>query len=164
MLAYCKLTYYICTDNKISFIFKNKNMWTKSHSVVTKAVTKEQMWKLLSDVNNWHTWDTDIEFAKMEGTFEQGNRFLLKPKGGPKVNIELIEVVEPLRFTDMTKFPLAKMYGEHAFEDTKDGLKITTTMKVEGILGFLWRKIVAQDIVNALPEEMENQIKLASKL
>jgi hypothetical protein len=139
-------------------------MWTKSHSVVTQAVTKEQMWQLLSDVNNWHTWDEGIEFAKMEGTFVQGNHFLLKPKGGPKVNIQLIEVNQPHKFVDMTTFPLAKMYGEHTFEDTKEGLKITTTMKVEGILGFLWRKLVAQGIVDAMPEETNTQIKLASKL
>ncbi len=139
-------------------------MWTKSHSIVTKAVTKEQLWILLSDVNNWHTWDEDIEFAKMEGAFEKGNHFLLKPKGGPKVNIELIEVNKPNKFVDMTQFPLARMYGEHTFEDTADGLKLTTTMKVEGILGFLWRKLVAQGIVDALPTEMKNQIKLASKL
>ena len=139
-------------------------MWSKSHSIVTKLATKEQMWTLLSDVNNWHTWDMDIEYAKMDGKFEQGNTFLLKPKGGPKVNIELIEVVKPYKFTDMTKFPLAKMYGEHVFEDTADGLKLTTTMKVEGILGFLWRKLVAQGIVNSLPVEMEAQVKLASQL
>ena len=139
-------------------------MWTKSHSIVTKAVTKEQLWSLLSDVNNWHTWDEDIEYAKMEGAFERGNHFLLKPKGGLKVNIELIEVNKPYKFVDMTTFPLAKMYGEHTFEDTAEGLKMTTTMKIEGFLGFLWRKLVAQGIVDALPVEMENQIKLARTL
>jgi hypothetical protein len=56
------------------------------------------------------------------------------------------------------------MYGEHIFEETADGLKITTTMKVEGALGFLWRKIVAENIANALPREMEQQANFASKL
>lgn len=41
-------------------------MWTQTYSIVTKEVTKEQMWKLFSDVNNWHTWDQSIEFAKLE--------------------------------------------------------------------------------------------------
>ncbi|GHU88747.1 hypothetical protein FACS1894174_03030 [Bacteroidia bacterium] len=48
-------------------------MWTKSHSIVTKEVTKEQMWKLWSDVNSWATWDKTIEFASLEGKFEAGN-------------------------------------------------------------------------------------------
>ncbi len=139
-------------------------MWTKSYSIVTKEVTKEQMWKLFADVNNWHTWDEGIEFAKMEGKFEKGNHFLLKPKGGPKLNIELIETIENVKFVDLTKFPLAKMYGEHLFEETPQGLKITTTMKVEGLLAFLWIKLVAKGIVDGLPNEMQMQIKTANKL
>lgn len=139
-------------------------MWTKSHSIVTKEVTKEQMWKLFADVNNWHTWDSGIEYAELEGKFEKGNHFMFQPKGGPKLKIGIIEAIENYNFTDYTQFPLAKMYGEHLFEDTSNGLKITTTMKVKGILGFLWIKIVAQKIVDALPKDMEIQIKTASKL
>jgi len=89
---------------------------------------------------------------------------LLKPKGGPKLNIELIETIENVKFVDLTKFPLAKMYGEHLFEETPQGLKITTTMKVEGLLAFLWIKLVAKGIVDGLPHEMQMQIKTASKL
>jgi hypothetical protein len=100
----------------------------------------------------------------MDGAFEQGNHFILKPKNGPKVKINLVETVENKKFTDLTKFPLAKMYGEHTFEETPKGLKITTTMKVEGILSFLWVKLVAQNIANALPVEMQHQVKFASTL
>jgi hypothetical protein len=139
-------------------------MWTKMHSIVTKEASKEQMWKLFSDVNNWHTWDQGIESAKMEGKFEKGNFFHLRPKGGPTVKIQLVETIENKKFVDFTKFPLAKMYGEHTFEEIPDGLKITTTMKVEGMLSFLWIKLVAQGIVNSLPMEMEQQVKFASKL
>jgi len=139
-------------------------MWIKTHSIITKEVTKEQIWKLFADVNNWHMWDMGIEYAKMEGKFEKGNFFELKPKGGPKVKIELIETIENKKFVDCTKFPLAKMYGTHTFEETPSGLKITTTMTVKGILSFLWIKLVAQDIVNSLPKEMLEQVKYASKL
>jgi len=139
-------------------------MWTKSHSIVTREVTKEQLWKLFANVNAWATWDEGVESAKIEGKFEKGNHFILRPKGGPTVKIKLIETTENKSFTDMTTFPLAKMYGEHVFEETPEGLRITTTMKVEGILGFFWRKVVAQPIVDALPKEMIAQIEYASKL
>lgn len=139
-------------------------MWTKSHSIVTKEVTKEQMWKLFADVNNWQTWDEGIEFAKIDGKFEKGNFFTLRPKGGPNVKVELLETVENKSFLDVTKFPLAKMFDSHTFEETPQGLKITNTITVAGILGFLWRKIVAQKIVDSLPIDMQNQIKSASKL
>lgn len=139
-------------------------MWTKSHSIVTKEVSKEQIWKLFIDVNNWHTWDEGIEFATMEGKFEKGNYFTLKPKGGPNVKVELLETAENKMFLDVTKFPLAKMYDEHIFEETPQGLKITNTIKVTGILGFFWIKIVAKKIADALPNDMQHQIKSASRL
>jgi len=139
-------------------------MWTKSYSITTKKVTKEQIWKLFEDVNNWHTWDEGIEFAKIEGKFEAGNHFILRPKGGPNVKVELLETVKNRMFSDVTGFPLARMYDEHLFEETKDGLKITNTITVKGLLGFLWIKLVAQNIVDSLPKDVAKQIETASKL
>ena len=139
-------------------------MWTKTHSIVTKAVTKEQLWRLFADVNNWHTWDDGIEYAQMQGAFTAGNHFILKPKGGPKVKIELAETIPNKKFVDLTRFPMAKMYGEHTFEETPGGLKVTTTMRVEGLLTFLWVKLVASGIADALPKEMAAQIQTASRL
>ena len=139
-------------------------MWTKSHTVVSKEVTKEQMWKLFANVNDWNTWDNGIEFAKLEGKFEKGNSFLLRPKGGPNVKVTLLETVKNKSFLDVTSFPMAKMYDEHIFEDTVEGLKITNTITVKGLLGFLWVKIVAKKITDALPADMQEQIKAASKL
>lgn len=139
-------------------------MWSKTYSTVTTEVTKEQMWKLFQDVNNWHTWDEGIEFAKMEGKFIKGNFFTLRPKGGPNVKIQIVETIENQMFLDFTKFPLAKMYGEHQLEETPNGLKITNTITVKGILGFLWRKIVAQKIVDDFPKDIQAQIKAASIL
>lgn len=139
-------------------------MWSKSHSILTKEVSKEQVWKLFSDVNNWPSWDNGVEFAKLEGKFEKGNHFMFQPKGGPKLKIGIVEATENRSFTDHTKFPLANMYGQHHFEETADGLKITTTMTLKGPLTFLWRKLVAQKIVDALPADMQQQIETAKKL
>ncbi|NVN95766.1 MAG: polyketide cyclase [Bacteroidetes bacterium] len=139
-------------------------MWTKSHSIVTKEVTKEQMWKLISDVNNWHTWDHGIEFAKMEGEFKKGNKILLRPKGGPNVNIEILETNKNKRFYDVSKMPLAKIYDDHIYEDTEDGLKITGIISVTGILGFLWVKLVAKKLADSLPTDIQKQINVASSL
>lgn len=139
-------------------------MWTKSHSVVTREVTKEQIWKLISNVNQWNTWDDTVEYSELLGVFEAENYFILKPNGGPKVKIKLIEVVENQKFIDLTSFPFAKMYGEHLYEETEQGLKITVTMRVKGILSFIWIKLVAQGIVNHLHEDISTQIKAAAKL
>ncbi len=139
-------------------------MYTRSQTILTKTTTKEQMWRLFADVNNWHTWDNGIEYARLEGPFEKGNFFKLKPKGGPELKVALLETVPNHSFLDVTSFPLARMYDQHTFEETPEGLRITNTITVKGILSFLWVKLVAQNIVNGLPAEMQKQVETAAKL
>jgi hypothetical protein len=139
-------------------------MWKRTYSTVTTEVTKEQLWKLFADVNNWHNWDNNIEYAKIDGRFEAGNSFILRPKGGPDVKIKLLETITNNKYIDVTSFPLAKMYDEHLFEDTPDGVKITNTIWVTGLLSFIWIKLVAQKIVDDTPADMQKQIVAAKKL
>lgn len=131
--------------------------------VTTDKITKKQIWKLFEDVNAWPSWDPELEWVKFKGEFKAGNSFLLKPKGGPRVRIELLEVRPFEYFKDVIRFPLAKMFDEHIFEDTKDGLKITNVITVKGILGFLWVKLVAKNLADSMPEHIRIQIEAAKK-
>lgn len=139
-------------------------MLTKSYTFITKEVTAEQIWKLMADVNNWKRWDSSVDFSELHGEFKMGTFFTLKPKGAPKVKIELVEVRPNSYFKDFTSFPFAKMYGEHSYESTPEGLKLTITMSISGPLAFLWNKIVMKDIVSHLPEDIRLQISEAKKL
>ena len=138
-------------------------MWSKTYSKRVKGFQAEQVWKVWTDINQWHTWQSDIEHAKLVGEFKVGNTFLLKPKGGPKVRIELIKIEYLKEFTDLTRFPGAKMYGSHEFITHGEELEIKTTMSIEGPLSFLWRKIVAEDIANGLQMQTDNLIEKARK-
>jgi hypothetical protein len=139
-------------------------MWTRSYSILTNKASAEQMWKLYADVNNWHKWDDGIEYARLDGLFQAGYHFRLRPKGGPEVKVEIIETVENSGFLDVTRFFLAEMYDQHTLEQTASGLKITNTISVKGILAFLWIKLVAQKIVNSLPGDLNKQIEFAATL
>ena len=80
---------------------------------VVENISKEDIYNKWSDINNWHTFNDDIEYAKLDGEFKEGNFFILGLKGGQKVEIELLKIEKNKSFTDLTKFPLAKMYGIH---------------------------------------------------
>lgn len=136
-------------------------MWSKTYSKKVKGLKAEQVWKVWTDLNQWHTWQSDIEYAKLEGEFRVGNTFLLKPKGAPRVNIEIIKVEPNRQFTDLTRFPGARMYGSHKFIIHGDELEIKTTMSIEGPLSFVWRKIVAEDVANGMMEQTDNLIEKA---
>jgi hypothetical protein len=136
-------------------------MWSKSYSTKVRDVTAEQLWRVFVDVNRWHIWDGDLDYARLEGEFAVGNSFLLKPKGGPKVKIQLVEVVPNRTFTDRTKFPLAEMFGQHDFVEADDGVEIKTTIRLRGPLAFVWRKLVAEGIVAGLADQTESLIRRA---
>ena len=139
-------------------------MWSKTYSKKVQGLKAEQVWEIWTDLNQWHTWQGDIEYAKLEGEFKVGNTFLLKPKGGPRVNIEIIKVEPNRQFTDLTRFPGAKMYGTHEFVIHGDELEIKTTMSIEGPLSFVWRKIVAEDVANGMMAQTANLIEKAKSV
>ncbi|ECA3795346.1 polyketide cyclase [Salmonella enterica subsp. enterica] len=114
-------------------------MWSKTYSKKVTGVQAENVWKVWTDINQWHMWQPDIEYAKLDGDFRVGNTFKLKPKSGPAVSIELIDVEAERQFTDLTRFPGARMYGSHELIPHGDELEIRTTMSIEGFLSFMVR-------------------------
>jgi len=139
--------------------FAHYHKWSQSYSEKVAGMKAEEIWKVWADINHWNTWQNDIEYAKLEGGFKAGNTFILKPKGVSEVTIELLNVEPNKQFIDLTRFPLAKMYGKHEFIQHGNELEIKTTMSIEGYLGFLWRKIVAEDVANGMQEQTGNLIK-----
>ncbi len=136
-------------------------MWQSTHSVITNKVTKEQIWHVWSDITLRQQWDTDIEWATLEGPFANDSIIRFKVKGGPKVKMCLVDCMPYSSFTDRTKFPGATMDGIHAVEETAEGLKLTTTFKITGPLSFLWRKLVGEKVAATIPEQTEMLIKVA---
>ncbi len=136
-------------------------MWSMTYSARVTGIPAGKIWKVWTNVNQWHTWQPDIEYAKLDGEFKVGNTFRLKPKAGPGVSIEIIKVEADRQFTDLTRFPGARMFGCHEFIAHGDELEIRTTMSIEGFLSFLWRKIVAENVANGMKEQTEALIEKA---
>ncbi len=137
-------------------------MWKRTFTKVYKNVSKEAIWKLWTDINNWPTWHDDLEYCRLVGKFEVGNHFLLKPKGVSEVKIMLTDIKHLQHFTDCTSFFGAKMYDTHAIEETPEGdLRITNTLIVTGPLRWLWVKLVAQNVADSVELETETLVKLA---
>lgn len=139
-------------------------MYTATHSKKITGLSREQVWQVWSDVNQWHAWQDDIEYAKLNGDFMMGNHFELKPKGGPKFKIKLIEVKPNHLFTDVTKFFLAKMLDKHEIIECGDELEIKTTICLTGMLSYLWQKLVVEKIAIGLEEQTQKLIDQIIKI
>lgn len=88
---------------------KTKSMWIRTYSKTFQNVTKEALWELWTDVNQWPAWHRDLEFCTLNGPFEVGNYFILKPKGIRPIKIILTKIEKGRKFTDYTSFFGAKM-------------------------------------------------------
>ena len=139
-------------------------MWIKTYSVTAANLQPHQVWQIWSDMKQRPKWDIDTEWATLDGPFETGAIFHFKPKGGPKLSMRITDCIPNKRFTDCFKIPFARMYGIHEMERTDEGLKITTSIKVEGLLGWLLRKMVAEKVFAEIPQQTEALIKLAEQI
>lgn len=137
-------------------------MWESRHERVFPGLRKQDVWAAWADVNNWHRWDDEIEFARMNEPFRAGSRFVLKPRGGPEVKITIVEADPSTGFTDVTNFPLARMYDMHEMVETGEGLKLISTIRMEGLLSLLWRKLVAEGVASGAAKQMEALARFAA--
>jgi len=59
-------------------------MW-KAQYEMTTDVAPSALYRAIADVNNWSQWDAGLEYTRLMGDVKPGAAFVLKPKGGPKV-------------------------------------------------------------------------------
>ena len=95
------------------------------------------------------------------GIFIESAQFILKPKKGPKVKVTLSEVNLNEKFVVYCKLLGASMHNLHALEETPDGLRITNTITVKGLLSALWVNLVAKGVANSVPKHMDALVDLA---
>lgn len=138
-------------------------MWTRTHSKFYPSVSPEIIWETWVDVNHWPLWHGDLEYCTLEGDFKVGNHFTLKPKGISAVKIELIEISEGHSFTDCTSFFGAKMYDTHSMEEREGGVLLSNQLVVTGPLKWLWIQLVAKNVADSVPEEMDSLVRLAKE-
>jgi hypothetical protein len=128
--------------------------------IITKAQA-HAIFRLWEDVEQWPTWDNGIEWAKLEGPFSTGTNYRLKPKGGPvtKATIQLVE--NDHAFNDVSHLPGAKLYFEHVIEPTGSARTVTHTVRINGPLAWLWRRILGKNIQKGLQPALDTLGRLA---
>ena len=62
-------------------IVYNTNAPVKAIKTITIHADPEKVWGILSDVNKWESWESDIKNPVLHGDFTVGNSFTWKTKG-----------------------------------------------------------------------------------
>ena len=141
------------------FAYIKKNMWKETKIIKIKGAIINELWNTHSDVSNWANWQENIEWTKVKGKIEKGTTFVIKPKGAPKVKLEIITFDKPSIFTDISYLPLAKMKTTTKMKTIGEEVEIILEIEMTGLLTFLWKKAIAKDILEGHLKQNEDMVK-----
>ena len=131
-----------------------------SVSKIIEGIEAEEIFRIWSDVDNWHRFNHGIVLAKLENEFKVGNKIILKLPNDKIVKLTISEVTQNKSFTDVTNFPFAKMYGIHEIIKRDNKIEIIASVKIEGLLAFFCYIIVAKKVASKIEDDLNSLIKL----
>jgi hypothetical protein len=105
-------------------------MWTYEHSVETDAAP-EAIWPILTDLENWPTWNPDIERIELDGPFRLGAEMQLTPVGQDTVGLRVVELDDGVMFADEAEIPGAAAVRTYHRLDTADSGRTRLTFRME---------------------------------
>jgi len=137
-------------------------MWAMEVNRRTSA-TKEQIWNHWSDVDNWNTWDSTVEYSELYGDFREGTKGMNKPIGAPKYEFIITNCKTFESFTNRSYLPLCKVDFTVTLVETHNGLLITQRVEMTGFLSFFFSKVIGNKIGKGVYKGLEDLIESAEK-
>ncbi|WP_427160570.1 SRPBCC family protein [Aliinostoc sp. HNIBRCY26] len=131
-----------------------------SHTVETIAPS-DRIWNIWTDVKNWPTWDTELEFASLDGNFALNAQGKLKSKNAP-VSTFLISQWEPQKsYTFTTVLPLCQLNVRRYLTQNQGKTYFTHEVSFTGLLSFVFSNLLGRKFQTVLPKVMDNIRRLA---
>lgn len=125
------------------------------------AAKKEVFWRVWTDVKNWHTWDTPLREARLEGAFQQGSKGTLTTKQGQHSSFTITEYKPMQSYTFTTQLPGAKLTVKRYFSSEST---FTHQVTFSGPLRFLFATLLGRGFMKDLPPVMENLKRITEDL
>lgn len=114
--------------------------------------TPKAVWELWTDVENWPTWDDEVEWSQLDGPFQAGTTGQLKPKGGPAIAFTLTDVKSGKAFSNLSQIPMTTILFEHTLTPTDNfQLLIKHHVTVSGLLAPLLYFTMRKNLQKGLP-------------
>ena len=132
------------------------SMWQVSESIKVNT-TPSAIWNIWNKPSEWPLWDEGVESCVLEGEFKACSKGKLKPKGGPAVHFEITELTYEKSFTNIARLPFTQLIFEHEIKTIDpDTVLVTHTVKIKGLLTFLFSRVIGKQIAKGLPQALKN--------
>jgi hypothetical protein len=139
----------------------NNNAPVKCSKSIIIEASSVKVWTIMTDINNWSTWQTDITKPRLNGELRPGSTFDWKT-GGAKIHSTL-HTVEPFRHFGWT----GKTFGMLAIHnwtltEISEQAKVSVDESMEGFFANLFKKTFNKNLekgmqtwLNLLKKECE---------
>ena len=137
-------------------------MWMTECSVESKA-SEVNIWKVMTDVENWKKWVGGLEYSTLDGDFGDGIFGTVKNLKGPKSRFCIKEVIENKSFIMQSKFLFCTLDGIHEITNENRIVKIKLGVRIRGPLTFILKKF-AKSAEKSLPIAAKKLSELAEAI
>ena len=127
---------------------------TIAQARITSAAAPAAFFARWADMATWPEWNSDMEWARLDGPFAAGSTGVLKPKGGPKTKFVIAEVSDR-EFTDVSLLLGARLTFRHLVSTDAEGTHVSVEVSMSGPMAFLWNKILGKGLKASLQKDLE---------
>jgi len=132
----------------------NNNAPVKCSKTITINASSEEVWNVLTKIDNWAIWQTDISNPKLNGELNPNTTFDWK-SGGAKIHSTL-HTVEPFKNLGWT----GKTFGMFAIHnwsltETNGQTKVSVEESMEGFFAKLLKKPFNKSLENGMQKWLE---------
>jgi len=107
-------------------------MWVHEHTAET-AASPEAVWQVLRNLDEWGSWDTSLEWVRLQGPFQVGSQVVMKPKGQDPITSVIVQATENRAYADQTTLGEVTLRFSHTLEPlASGGTKVTHRLEITG--------------------------------
>ncbi|MEO0528529.1 MAG: SRPBCC family protein [Bacteroidota bacterium] len=118
----------------------------KSYKATTESTaTPTQSWEMITDVNQWKSWDSNVVDVKYEGPIrEKGVGRIINPEG-KIMEFKITEVEDGVSYTYKHKLSSGVMYTKRSISSVATGSVITEEVWFKGLSPKTFKKYYGED-------------------
>ncbi|MEU2042211.1 SRPBCC family protein [Nocardia niwae] len=113
-----------------------------------------------ADMPTWPEWNTDIEWARLDGPFAEGVTGTLRPKGGPNIRFVVARLTDR-EFVDVSRLLGARLTFAHEITVAEGGTTVTVTVSIDGPLRWLWTRILGAGSAASVQPDLDALVAVA---
>jgi len=146
---------------------KGEIMWNWTFEAsVEGQVSSSEIWRIWTNVEDWSSWDKELEWSRIDGPFTAGTEGHLKPKDWSPLKFKITEAIDGKEFKNVTIMPLGTTLKFHHFsENISPGrCRITHRVHAKGLLAPILRLTLRRKLKAKLPHALQALIVKAGEI